>query len=61
MTFNKSSDAKIVEYLRAVFPWIGITILSNGLIIETVNGRDLSRLMVSSQQCDMLWVPHLQT
>ena len=58
-SFNDGSDTEIVEYLGAVLPWVGISVLSNGLIIEAVDGGDLSGLVVSSQEGDVCWVLQL--
>lgn len=59
-SFNNSSNSEIVENFCAVFPWVGITILSNGLIVETIDGGDLSSLVISSQESDVGWVLKLQ-
>jgi len=59
-TFDNSSDTKIIEDLSAVLPRIGIPVLSNGLVIETVHGGDLSSLVVSSQEGDVSWILELQ-
>jgi len=48
-TFNNGTDTKVVEYLSAVFPRISISILSNGLIIEAIDGSDLPSLVVASK------------
>jgi hypothetical protein len=53
LSFNNSSNAKIVEDFSAVFPWVGVSVLSYSLIIETIDGSDLSGLVVSSKKGDM--------
>ena len=58
--FNDSSDSEIIENFCAVLPGVGITILSNGLIVETVHGGDLTSLVVASQKSDVCWVLHLE-
>jgi len=55
-SLDDSSDTKIIEHFGAVLPRISISILSNGLIVETVDGGDLSGLVISSEQCDVSWV-----
>jgi hypothetical protein len=52
-SLNHSSNAKVIEDLSAVFPRVGISVLSDGLIIETVNCCDLSSFMVSSEKGNM--------
>ena len=59
-TFDNSSDTKVIEHLSAVLPWVGISVLSNGLIIEAVHGGDLSGFVVTSQEGDVSWVLELQ-
>ena len=60
-TFDNSTDAEVVEDLGAVLPRIGISVFSNGLVVETIHGGDLSCLVVSSQQGDVSGVLQLQT
>jgi len=59
-SFDNSSDTKIIEDFCAVFPRVGISVFSNGLIVETVHSGDLSSLVVSSQKGDVSWVLQLQ-
>lgn len=59
-SFNDGSDTKIIEDFCAVLPWVGISVLSNGLIIEAVDGGDLSGLVISSKEGDVSWVLQLQ-
>ena len=60
LALDNSSNTEIVENLSAVLPWVGISILSNGLIVETIYGCDLSGLMVTSQESDVSWVLQLE-
>jgi hypothetical protein len=59
-SFNDGSDTKIIEYFCAVLPRVGISVFSNGLIIESVDGGDLSSLMVSSEESNVSWVLQLE-
>lgn len=43
-----------------LLPDIRISVFTQTLIVETVNLRDLSRLVVASQDGDSLWVSNLQ-
>ena len=56
LALDDSSDTKVIEHFGAVFTRVGISILSNGLIIESVNGGDLPGLVISSEECDVSWV-----
>jgi hypothetical protein len=56
LAFDDSTNAEIIEYFCAIFPRVGISILSNSLIIEAIYGSDLSGLMVTSEEGDVRWV-----
>ena len=58
--FHNCSDSKIIEDFGTVFPWVGVSILSDRLIVEAVDGGDLPSLVVASQQGDVGWVLHLE-
>jgi len=60
-TFDNSTNAKVIENLCAVFPRVGISILPNSLIVETINRGDLSSLMITSKESNVSWVLHLKT
>jgi hypothetical protein len=47
-SFNNGSNTKVIEYLGAVFPWISVSVFSNGFIIEAIDSGDLPSLVVSS-------------
>lgn len=57
---DDGSDTEIIEDFGAIFPRISISILSNGLIVETVHGGDLSGLVISSEKGDVSWVLQFQ-
>ena len=60
-TFNDGSDTEVVEDLGTVFPWVCVSVLSNGLIVESVHCCDLSSFVISSEEGDVRWVFHLET
>ena len=41
-TIDDSSNRQVIEYFSAVFPRVGITVLTVDFIIETINCGDLS-------------------
>lgn len=43
-----------------LLPDIRISVFTQALIVETVNLRNLSRLVVASEDSDSLWVSNLQ-
>ncbi len=59
-SFDDGANTKIVKDFGAVFPWVGISVLSDSFIIETINSSNLSSLVVSSQQCNVSWVLKLK-
>jgi hypothetical protein len=59
-SLNNGTDAEVVENFCAVFPWVSISILSNGLVIKSIHGGDLSGFVVSSEQSDVSWILELE-
>jgi hypothetical protein len=60
LALNDSSDTEIVEYFSAVLPWVSVSVLSNGLIVESIDSSDLSCFVISSKESDMSWVFQLE-
>jgi len=60
LALDNGSNSEIIEDFGAVFPWVGIAILSDGLIVEAVDSGDLPSLVVASEEGDMSWVLHLE-
>ena len=54
-----SRQWQIVKKLRETLPDIGIAVLPEALVIKAIDLGDLSRLMVSSQDCDALRISNL--
>jgi len=59
-TFDNGTNTKIVEDLCAVLPRVSISVLSNCLIVEPIDGCDLSGLVITSKESDVSWVFHLK-
>ena len=59
--FDNSTNAEIVENFGAVLPRVGITILSNSLIVEPVHSSNLSGFMITSEESNMCRVLEFQT
>lgn len=49
LSFDNSGKGKHIEKISKVFPYIGISILSKTLIVETIDLSDLSGLMITSE------------
>jgi hypothetical protein len=57
--FNHSGQGKIIKEVSEVFPHICVAILSQTLIIETIHLRDLTRLMISTEDGNTVLVSYL--
>ena len=61
LAIHQRGEGQVVEEVCEVFPDVGVPILPQTLVIEPVNLGDLSALVVSSDQCDPVWVSHLRS
>ena len=52
-TLYDGANTQVVEYFSAVFPWVRVSVLSDSLIEESINCRNLSGFVVSSEQGDV--------
>mmetsp|Transcript_7045 Transcript_7045/g.18173 ORF Transcript_7045/g.18173 Transcript_7045/m.18173 type:complete len:311 (+) Transcript_7045:154-1086(+) len=57
---HQRSQAQIIKHLHAVPPHVECVVLSQALIVEPVNLRDLPRLVVPPYQKYPVRVPHLE-
>lgn len=60
LSFNDGSNTKIVENFGAVLPRVGITILSDGLIVESIDSSNLSCLVITSEEGNVSWILELK-
>ena len=60
LVFNDSSQGQVVKKLSELLPDVGIAILAQAFVIESVHLSDLSRLVVASQDCDSILIAHLE-
>lgn len=54
--FNDGTNAKVVEYLCAVLPWVYVTVLPHGLFIKAVDAGYTACLVVSTKKSDAVRV-----
>ena len=54
---NDCSKRKVIEERSEILPNVGISILSQALIVETINLGDLFGLMVTTENGDSLRIP----
>uniref|UniRef100_A0A1J3KBL9 Uncharacterized protein n=1 Tax=Noccaea caerulescens TaxID=107243 RepID=A0A1J3KBL9_NOCCA len=60
LSIDDSSNGKVVKNFCAIFPRVRVTVLSVDLIIESIDGCDLSRLMIATKKSDPFWVFDLE-
>jgi hypothetical protein len=60
VTVDDSADGEVVEDLGAVLPGVGVAVLSVDLIVEAVDGGDLSGFVVASEEGDSFGVFDLE-
>lgn len=56
---DQRRKAEIIKYLSAVTPHINRPIFSQTFIIKSIHLCDLSAFVVSTDQCDAVWVSYL--
>jgi len=61
LVVNERSQGKVVEKVRETFPDIRISVFAQTLVVETVDLGNLSGLVVSSKNCNALWVADLES
>jgi len=54
------SEGQVVKDLSAVLPGVGAGVLLLALVVEAVHLSDLARLVVATQQRDLLRIPRLE-
>ena len=59
VVYNRG-DRHVIKYFRAIFPNVQRTIFPYALIVKTINLSDQTRLMVSSEQSDSIFVANLK-
>lgn len=60
LVINQSCQRKVVEQVREVLPDVCVAILPQAFVVEPVYLRDLSRLVIASQDGHTIPVAHLQ-
>jgi len=59
LAIDQSSQRQIVKQVSEKLPYISISILAQALVIESIYLRNLTALMVTSENGYSLPVPHL--
>ncbi len=58
--FNNSSQRKVVKEICEIFPYISVSVLSQALIIETIDLSNLTRFVISTENCNSILVANLE-
>ena len=61
MIFDESGKGEIVEQIGKVFPNVGISVFAKTFVVESVNLRDLTRLVVTSEDSNALGESDLES
>ena len=61
LVVNKGSQGEVVEKVCEIFPYIGIAILSETLVVEAIDLGDLARFVVTAKDCDALGVSNFES
>ena len=59
LVVNKGRETEVVEDLCTVPPHIHGSIFPQAFIIESIYLCDLSAFMIPTNQCDAVWISHL--
>lgn len=52
------SQRKVVKTICEILPYVGVSVLSEALVEESIHLGDLSALVISSQNCDPVGISH---
>ena len=61
LVVDKGSEGKVVEKVGEVFPYVGVAILSETLIVEAIDLGDLTGFVVATEDCDSLGVSNFES
>jgi hypothetical protein len=60
-SIDDSGQRKVIKHFTAVSPNIRAAVFPLTLVVETINLRDLARLVVATNKGYAVWVPDLET
>lgn len=60
LVVDEGGKGEVIEEIGEDFPDVGIAVFTETFIVETVDLRDLTGLVVSTQNGDPLGVPNLE-
>lgn len=60
LSVDQGSQREVIEQISKILPDISVAIFSEAFVIESVDLGDLTGLVVTSEDCDSLFVPDLE-
>ena len=61
LVVDKGGEGQVVEEVGEVFPDVGVAVLAEALVVETVHLRDLAGFVVASKDGDALWIADFES
>ena len=61
LAVNECGEWQVVEEIGEVLPDVRVAVLAQTLVIEAVDLRDLTTLVVAAQNCDAVFKTNLNT
>ena len=59
LILDKSREGEVIEEIGEVPPYVGVSVLAQAFVVETVYLGDLARFVVASEYGDAIAVPQL--
>lgn len=60
LVINEGGEGKVVEQVGKVLPNVGVAVLAETLVVESVDLGNLARLVVAAKDGNSLWVSNLE-
>ena len=61
LVVDERGEGEVVEEVGEVLPHVGVAVLAEALVVESVHLRDLPGLVVAAEDGDALWVSDLES
>jgi hypothetical protein len=61
LVVDKGSEGEVIEKVCEIFPYVGVTVFSETLIVEAIDLSDLTGFVVAAEDCDALRVSDFES